>query len=540
MAKTILILFVFYCCLNLVKCLFVELSNDAPVVLGATVNFRAQLLDSYGQNVSPDSYFTFHWIDNAMPPHKGQTAGYIASSNWNASYSKPGIYEVEVTVYLSNLYRKKLIASARQFFNISLMLNGGMIIEQNNSTVELSRPFVSSASVVEHNIILSEPDARYLNTSATSVLTYWFVDCVYYGVTSNMSFSMNYTGQVGQEKAIEAFVIASYVEPTLPPTTTTPIPTTIPVPTSSTSTPITVTTQISPNSTTSVPATQSTPVKATTVATNQTSTIPATILKTDDNKSNSTNSSTTDDHQQFIPNLLKNVTLVPGKNYSNDRNFPYICSVNSSIIPPGGDETYGYFKRKIQIRDPVQNVSFIGTNWLKQGDMLNLGVSCNGSGPFSKCVQMYPGEYHVIGNETCDNERFLSECKFSIVHYFKKAETYTLVIIVSNEVSKTITPVAVNIYEVTKHPQLSVIIVPVACSAVAVILIVFGIAYYIQSRNRYTVEVADFDFAQTTDMEYKTFSERLKEAMSNAVNRTQDYVEEGNVWSPSRKYGSMQ
>lgn len=37
---------------------------------------------------------------------------------------------------------------------------------------------------------------------------------------------------------------------------------------------------------------------------------------------------------------------------------------------------------------------------------------------------------------------------------------------------------------VTKHAQLSVIIVPVSASIVAVILIIFGIAYYVQSRNR--------------------------------------------------------
>lgn len=99
------------------------------------------------------------------------------------------------------------------------------------------------------------------------------------------------------------------------------------------------------------------------------------------------------------------------------------------------------------ISDPVDNVTFIGTNWLKQGDMLNIWVSCGGSGPFAKCVQMYRGEYNVTGNETCQSERFLGECKFKIEHYFKTAETYTLVIILSNEVSKKITPYAINIYE---------------------------------------------------------------------------------------------
>lgn len=57
---------------------------------------------------------------------------------------------------------------------------------------------------------------------------------------------------------------------------------------------------------------------------------------------------------------------------------------------------------------------------------------------------------------------------------------------------------------------------------------------------RYTIEVADFDFAQSSDLEYMTFSQRLKAALNNAFNRTHEYVDESNVWSPSRKYGSMQ
>lgn len=166
-------------------------------------------------------------------------------------------------------------------------------------------------------------------------------------------------------------------------------------------------------------------------------------------------------------------------------------------------------------------------------------------------------------------------------------------------------------FSVQKHAQLSVIVVPVVCSLVAVILIVFGVAYYVQRRKRYvekklvlclsfntvtslcsvvlvmssklvfggffllcifvvgmvkdpkpncfnsyiyfciwmiillifrfTVEVADFDFGQGGgDLEYKTFRERLRESVVNSFNRDFGVDGEGNVWSPSRKYGSMQ
>lgn len=62
---------------------------------------------------------------------------------------------------------------------------------------------------------------------------------------------------------------------------------------------------------------------------------------------------------------------------------------------------------------------------------------------------------------------------------------------------------------------MSVVLVPVSFCLVAVFLIVFGVAYYIQSRNRFMVEVADFNFGETqsVDMEYKTFHQRLMDSI---------------------------
>lgn len=91
------------------------------------------------------------------------------------------------------------------------------------------------------------------------------------------------------------------------------------------------------------------------------------------------------------------------------------------------------------------------------------------------------------------------------------------------------------IFSVTPKPQLSVIVVPVSCTLVAVVLIVFGVAYYIQSRSRFTVEVADFDFGQNNpEMEYKTFTERLRDSFNNAVRPESKHI---SVRVPY--YGSM-
>lgn len=90
-------------------------------------------------------------------------------------------------------------------------------------------------------------------------------------------------------------------------------------------------------------------------------------------------------------------------------------------------------------------------------------------------------------------------------------------------------------FAVTTKPQLSVIVVPVSCSLAAVVLIVFGIAYYIQSRSRFTVEVADFDFGQSNpEMEYKTFIARLRDSFNNTIRPGNKRI---NVCRPY--YGSM-
>lgn len=69
--------------------------------------------------------------------------------------------------------------------------------------------------------------------------------------------------------------------------------------------------------------------------------------------------------------------------------------------------------------------------------------------------------------------------------------------------------------------QLSVILVPIGFCLIAVIMVVFGVAYYIQNRERFIVEVADFNFGDTNslddDMEYKTFHQRLVDSLRDSV-----------------------
>lgn len=89
------------------------------------------------------------------------------------------------------------------------------------------------------------------------------------------------------------------------------------------------------------------------------------------------------------------------------------------------------------------------------------------------------------------------------------------------------------------HSQLSVIIVPVIFSLVAVVVIVFGVAYYVQNRNQFLIETADFNFGETQSvdsMEYKSFLQRLLDSVSDLFIR-QDYLNNDEHDSPGPSFG---
>ncbi|XP_014472594.1 PREDICTED: uncharacterized protein LOC106743348 [Dinoponera quadriceps] len=481
----------FYChliwsvwCFLQVTADYVKLSHDGPVVLGGTITFRADLYGDDGER--PRGIFNYKWQDNSLENHKYQTEGIPNTTTfWSLSYPRqinvPGRYIMEIQVehhYFPFVWLHD--TSARVEFEISECLNGNMTMEQGNKTI--SGEYVSSVNETKLMIDMRKGDYDFITKNATSISTYWFVDCKYYGQTNDFAFVYNFTGPDTTHE-VGALVVASYIPPTtttvLPPTTTTtPVPGNI--------------TTVAPNNTTTSP--NGTIAPATTTASPTTvTTVKPTTLKP------ATTASPT------------NASAIDAANMS----LPYICS-NASLIPPDPNNTYGYFHKKINVRAPISNISVDGTNWIQPWDMLNLNITCRGSGPFHKCLLFHRGKYNITGNETCDNVEPLPTCNFSIIHYFLEPSVYTIIIVLNNEVSTQIYPLTINIYKVTTKPQLSVIVVPVSCTLVAVVLIVFGVAYYIQSRARFTVEVADFDFGQNNpEMEYKTFAERLRDSFNN-------------------------
>lgn len=204
-------------------------------------------------------------------------------------------------------------------------------------------------------------------------------------------------------------------------------------------------------------------------------------------------------------------------------------------------------------------MTLTGQLWLKVGQVLNLQVKCDGTPPHDYCIRYEAATYKQTANDTCDKWKTVDNCDFPVVHY--DSEAYRMLLFVRNRVSQINREIAINVYQVDRQSQLSVIVVPVAFCLVAVILVVFGVAYYMQNKSRYlrhsfiyrqcskvndfswlrfAVEVADFNFAETAsvDMEYKTFRQRLVDDFRDLFTRHPTHADDTGS-DTSLKYGPM-
>lgn len=205
---------------------------------------------------------------------------------------------------------------------------------------------------------------------------------------------------------------------------------------------------------------------------------------------------------------------------------------------PSREEKFAIFRKKIVSKQPIGNLTVVGDQMLKHGKLVDLDINCTGSAPWLYCWTIKEKGYNITGNETCESPQIMKRvCEFPILWYFRKSDTYNILLIVNNDVSSHIEVVPVTIYDTARQAQLSIVIIPVASSIVVVIMIISGIALHAHYRNRLAVEVADFDFGQADEeeLQYKSFWERLRESFGNHfTSGGSDLVSEGSSVSGRR------
>lgn len=136
------------------------------------------------------------------------------------------------------------------------------------------------------------------------------------------------------------------------------------------------------------------------------------------------------------------------------------------------------------LADPLENLTITGEVWLKQEDVLELIIKCTGSPPFQYCIKVIDGNYNMTGNETCSEWNHTDVCDFPFSHLFLDVQPHTVLLVIKNQVTVQRKIAAINIYDEKKQSQLSVFVVPVLFILVAIISVIFGVAKYVQTRNR--------------------------------------------------------
>lgn len=135
-----------------------------------------------------------------------------------------GHYTIDVAVeeFIIFMYIQKCKKQVR--FEVTNYFNGQMeLIQGPNATIR-ENGFVSSQSETVHSIIIAEKDQK-LYDRASYVRVYWFIDCLYVGMTDSLNFTNWYRTENGIYD-VEALLMLSFEPFPIPTSTTTQKPTT--------------------------------------------------------------------------------------------------------------------------------------------------------------------------------------------------------------------------------------------------------------------------------------------------------------------------
>jgi len=193
-----------------------------------------------------------------------------------------------------------------------------------------------------------------------------------------------------------------------------------------------------------------------------------------------------------------------------------------NVVVPKDIKT-GMFRMGVSARNPITKVTVSGDTSMKHGLLLNLTVNCDGTGPFETCWTIKGPNYNSTGNETCtQGTETWNVCQFPIQWYFRRPGQSAIIIIVDNVLNHEVKQVGINVYDVPSRTPVSLIVIPMCSGLIAVVACITGVfAFMTFKRNMTGLETADFDFSCPDEqLEYKTFWERLRDSMVNALSNS--------------------
>ncbi|KAK4876861.1 hypothetical protein RN001_009367 [Aquatica leii] len=176
----------------------IKVKNDGSTVQGGTIHFVAEVFDNGVSAVGP---FRYEWVDNTLAQHAATHDSNSNKDEWAVSYtdkSGPGSYETTVTVKKLFNFAYVPIAIKQSSFSVTRHLHGAFLVSTKATDTEY---------IVTHKIVLTTPNTNYLEENSANILTYWYVDGIYYAVTNGLTFTMKYP-KLYRRIGIQALVVA--------------------------------------------------------------------------------------------------------------------------------------------------------------------------------------------------------------------------------------------------------------------------------------------------------------------------------------------
>ena len=344
----------------------------------------------------------------------------------------------------------------RTTFEVTNHFKGLMQLVQGPNNTIRENGYVSSDSDTVHNIVISDNDKK-LYEKAAYIRVYWFIDCLYIGMTESVNFTNWYRNENGKY-TIEALMMLSFEPLPVPTSTTTQKPTTT-----------TPTTTSSTTTTTSTTTTSTTPTTTPTTTTSTTTTkaLPKKVKRDTSNQRFEWNLNTLIETGSIKPDniafenmtepSLSTTTEMPVEariKLLRESSIPYfgVCTNDSKVILDP-KKIYGYYQRNITVENPIGNVTVSNNVWLKHDQLCTLYIKFSGTGPFNYCTK------YEEGNNSTGVEQSTEEChsdewkttdtkELTYTHFFPKASNfYSLFVFIKNEVSTTQSKIGVQFYD---------------------------------------------------------------------------------------------
>lgn len=190
----------------------VDITNNGPVVEGATIQFKAEVFNDNGKPAH--SFFHYSWKDNKFPGRNGSYSGQSSILYWNLTSlgHKPGEYQVHVLIEekhktLFVIPTTTIVYNSTVNYTVSKTLNGELTLSQGNFT---RRRFIDSSMSLNNFVMLSSPDFEFINASKNYIQSFWFIDCIYYGHVNGYNYSFNFT-KPESKHLVQSLVVATNI-----------------------------------------------------------------------------------------------------------------------------------------------------------------------------------------------------------------------------------------------------------------------------------------------------------------------------------------